>query len=137
MQPPGKVTGTREISEQEGIPNSFLGKILLQLRRKRLLRSFKGIGGGYELAAPPREISLLTIVRAVDGEVAFHECVLEDRTCQQPNRCALHDSWAGIRDQIQLILESNTLEELVRARGVSGGNGHSGQVRTINGQTDQ
>ncbi len=116
MQPPGKVTGTKEIADHEGIPNSFLGKVLLQLRRKRLLRSFKGIGGGYELAVPPPEISLLTIVRAVDGDDVFESCVLDNRDCRPSKQCALHESWLELREQLQRILEKSTVAALVQAR---------------------
>ena len=81
MQPPGKLTGSHEIADHEGIPNSFLCKILLELRRKRLLRSYKGVGGGYELALPPDRINLLMIVQAIEGELALSECILEDHQC--------------------------------------------------------
>src|SRR3989304_5998253 len=90
MQPPGKLTGAREVSEHEGIPSSFLSKVLLQLRRGRLLRSYKGIGGGYELALPPDKISLLKIVRCIEGDVAFNACFLEDHECSVRGECALH-----------------------------------------------
>ncbi|MCI0626445.1 MAG: Rrf2 family transcriptional regulator, partial [Acidobacteria bacterium] len=50
LQKPGKLTGAREISEAERIPIPFLWKILQLLTRRKLVRSFKGIRGGYELA---------------------------------------------------------------------------------------
>jgi Rrf2 family iron-sulfur cluster assembly transcriptional regulator len=116
MQPPGKLTGSREISDGEGIPNSFLCKILLDLRRKRLLRSYKGTGGGYELALPPDKISLLMIVEAIEGEVSFSGCILEDKECSAHGECALHDSWLNLRNQLVRFLETQTLADLVRTR---------------------
>ena len=115
-QPPGKLSGSREISEHEDIPNSFLCKILLELRRKRLLRSYKGIGGGYELALPPDKINLLMIVRCIEGELAFTECILEDEQCSSQAQCSLHDSWTELRNQLAHFLESRTLADLVRTR---------------------
>jgi Rrf2 family iron-sulfur cluster assembly transcriptional regulator len=106
MQPPGKLTGSREISDSEGVPNSFLCKILLDLRRKRLLRSYKGTGGGYELALPPDKISLLMIVEAIEGEVSFSGCILEDKEC----------SWLKLKNQLVSFLETQTLEGLVQTR---------------------
>ncbi len=128
MQPPGKLTGTKEISASEGIPSSFLGKVLIQLRRGRLVRSYKGIGGGYELALPPDRINLLMIARCTGGEEILDLCVLEDRDCSDQNHCALHDSWMGIRDQLRSVLEMNTLEKLVKAREVNSGPGLKGTV---------
>lgn len=115
-QPPGKLTGTREISEHEGIPNPYLGKILLQLRRGRLLRSYKGIGGGYELALPPERINLLMVVRCTGGEELFEGCILQDQKCPSQLLCALHDSWLAIREQLRSLLERSTLADLVRVR---------------------
>ena len=79
----GKLSGTREIADHEGLPQSFLGKVLLALRRDRFLRSQKGIRGGYELAMVPEQISLLAIVRSIDGE-PLTECPLEDHQCSVP-----------------------------------------------------
>lgn len=115
-QPPGKLSGTREISSSESIPSSFLCKVLLQLRRGRLLRSYKGIRGGYELAMPPDKISLLMIVRCIEGEEAFAGCVLDDKYCTPEHPCSLHESWIGIRDQLMGLLDHKTLADLVLKR---------------------
>ncbi len=120
MQPPGKLSGTREISERESIPKFFLGKVLLQLRRGRLLRSYKGTGGGYQLALPPDKINLLMIVRCIAGDELFDTCILEDHECGSYRQCALHESWVAIRDELRAVLERNTLAELVRARSAEG-----------------
>jgi Rrf2 family transcriptional regulator, iron-sulfur cluster assembly transcription factor len=116
MQPPGKLCGSREIADHEGIPNSFLCKILLDLRRKRLLRSYKGVGGGYELALPPDKINLLMIVHCIEGELAFTECILEDAQCSSRGRCSLHDPWVELRNQLVRFLETQTLANLVLTR---------------------
>lgn len=114
MQPPGKLSGTQEISAHEHIPGSFLAKVLLQVRRGRLVRSYKGIGGGYELALPPDKINLLMIVRCFEGDVPFHQCVLADRECSIHGECALHEAWIGFRDQLVCFLEGQTLAKLVQ-----------------------
>lgn len=119
MQPQGKLTGTKEISDHEGIPNSFLGKVLIRLRRGRLVRSYKGTGGGYELALPPERIDLLMVVRCTDGDDFFEGCMLDDRDCSPQHQCALHESWFGIRNRLKQMLEENTLAQLARARETS------------------
>jgi Rrf2 family transcriptional regulator, iron-sulfur cluster assembly transcription factor len=116
MQPPGKLCGSREISDSEDIPNSFLCKILLDLRRKHLLRSYKGTGGGYELALPPDKINLLMIVEAIEEELSFSGCILEDKECSARGECALHNSWLELRNQLVHFLETQTLADLVRTR---------------------
>lgn len=115
MQPPGKLSGAREISEHEVIPHSFLSKVLLPLRRGRLLRSVKGIRGGYELAMPPQQISLLTVVRCTEG-TTLNECLMEDHECSIPRQCPLHPYWSIVREQFLGYLERTTLADLVRIR---------------------
>jgi Rrf2 family iron-sulfur cluster assembly transcriptional regulator len=137
MQPPGKLSGSREISDSEDIPNSFLCKILLDLRRKRLLRSYKGTGGGYELALPPDKINLLMIVQSIEGELSFGECILEDRECSARGECALHDSWLDLRNQLVRFLETQTLADLVRTRRAKQNNSSENQRRRPSRLEDQ
>jgi Rrf2 family protein len=122
MQPLGKPSGTREISEHEHIPRPFIPKILLPLRRARLVLSFRGIGGGYELAMPPEQISLLAVMRCIDG-VLLNDCVLEDHPCSSPQECALHPCWGVVREQLLDYLERTTLADLVRFRQSGPGEG--------------
>ncbi|HZS52028.1 MAG TPA: Rrf2 family transcriptional regulator [Bryobacterales bacterium] len=115
-QAPGKLSGTRDIARHEGIPAAFLGKVLQQLRRGRLLRAYRGTGGGYELALPPEKITLLAVLRCMDGASGLDSCVLEERDCSYNNPCALHNSWGPVQARLLEFFESNTLAELVAAR---------------------
>lgn len=111
-QPPGKLTGVREISDHVRIPSPYLSKVLLQLRRGRLLRSYKGIGGGYELAQPPNKVSLFNVIECIDG-TPLGSCILEDRECSLGQECAMHDSWGPVRNQLLEFLQAMTLDHLV------------------------
>ncbi len=115
-QPPGKLSGTRDIAAQEDIPAAFLGKVLQQLRRGRLVRSYRGAGGGYKLALPPEKISLMAIVRCIEEPNVLQNCVLEDHECVLDHPCSLHESWLPVRQQVVEFFESNTLAELARSR---------------------
>ena len=64
QQPSGTLCGAREIAESADIPRPFLWKILQNLTHKKLLRSFKGVRGGYELSRPARRITVLDIIDA-------------------------------------------------------------------------
>jgi Rrf2 family transcriptional regulator, iron-sulfur cluster assembly transcription factor len=115
MQPAGKLCGTQEISDSEHIPRPTIPKILLSLRRARMVRSSRGIRGGYNLAVRPEEVSLLAIVRCVDG-APLNDCLLEDRPCSSQHKCALHPCWSAVREQVLDYLEQTTLADLVRFR---------------------
>lgn len=114
LQPAGKLTGARAISEAEGIPIPFLWKILHTLARQKLIRSFKGIRGGYELARPSKEITLHSVVLATDGTDFSGQCVLGLPKCGEENACPLHDTWKEIRGRMTNMLEQTTLADLAR-----------------------
>jgi len=123
-QPAGRYASASEICGEENIPPAFLGKVLLPLCKCRLLRSLRGIGGGYELAVPPDQIRLSTIVQAIDG-TQLDDCLLEDRRCGDSHECFLHPVWCGIRQQLADYLERTTLADLAalkKAATVSTGN---------------
>lgn len=111
-QPSGKLTGAREISEAEQIPAPFLWKILQNLARQKLIRSFKGVRGGYELARPATEITLENIIEATDGGDLTERCVLGLAECSEENPCPLHESWKEVRAKLTEMLETRTLADL-------------------------
>lgn len=114
MQPSGKLTGAKAIAESECIPIPFLWKILQNLARRRLIRSFKGLRGGYELAKPADEITLRAVVGATDGDDLTGGCVLGLEICSEENACPLHDTWKRIREEMSAMMEQNTLADLAR-----------------------
>ncbi|MGF1671105.1 MAG: RrF2 family transcriptional regulator, partial [Balneolaceae bacterium] len=92
----------------------FLTKILQQLTSEGILQSFKGPNGGVRLTRSGDEISLLDIVRTIDGDNLFTECALGLPGCGVMKPCPLHDKWADTRDNIRDMLDSTTLNELVK-----------------------
>ena len=114
-QPPGKRTGAKAIAAAEKIPMPFLWKILRMLAHRRLVRSFKGLHGGYELALPARQIPLLAIIQALDAIDPASRCALGFGACSESSACSLHDSWKGLRERMAALLERNTLADLAAA----------------------
>jgi Rrf2 family iron-sulfur cluster assembly transcriptional regulator len=111
-QDPGHLTGAREISEAEKIPVPFLWKILRVLTRRKLVRSFKGIRGGYELARPAESISLNDIFLATDGKDFRDVCVLGLPECDNQYPCPLHEQWEQIRGNMTEMLDHTSLADL-------------------------
>jgi len=122
-QPFGKMTGKKEIAQCESIPPAFLSKVLLSLSHSHVLRSRKGLRGGYELALPAEQISMLAVVRAVSGE-PFQDCLLEERPCSCTHPCELHDSWVVVREQLLGYFQHLTAADLVRLRRHEGSGGN-------------
>lgn len=104
----------REIAANLGISFHFLTKILQILTQKGLMASFRGPHGGISLAKSADEISLLEIVRAVEGDDLFQRCLLGLEHCNDYNPCPLHSQWLSIRQRIQDLLSQTSLGKLSR-----------------------
>jgi Rrf2 family protein len=107
-----------EVSRTEHLPLSYLEQLAAQLRRGRLVDSTRGVHGGYRLTRHPASISVLDVVRIVEGEVAPVECVAHDYvpgTCIREGDCASQALWRRLKASIDAVLSQTTLEELVGA----------------------
>lgn len=113
-QPSGKLAGAREMAIRLEIPMPFLWKILRKLSEKKLVRSFKGVRGGYELARPARAISVSEILTAGREGDQAGRCVLGLGECDERDPCPLHPQWKSLRKQIEARFKATTLADLVR-----------------------
>ncbi len=116
----GTPTSVREIAERTALPQPYLEQILLALKGAGIVRSKRGVGGGYVLARHPDEIRLSDIVRAVDGPITagdFGE-PHTDGACDHEGQCVLLTIWGAAGSQMRTFLDSFTLAQIVgMARG--------------------
>lgn len=112
--PPGQLTLLSDIAKAEDLPPAFLGKILQDLVRTGILRSARGPTGGYALAYPPAEITLLDIKEVVEGTAELERCAVGLNPCSDETPCPLHDTFKPLRQAIRRYLEETTVEDLVR-----------------------
>ncbi len=99
----------KEIAERTHLPQPYLEQILLSVKGAGLVRSKRGVGGGYVLARAPEEITLADIVAAVEGP----QIVLAEHPDHCEGHCILQEVWVGVDDESRRILERVTLAELV------------------------
>lgn len=104
--------GLQEIAEHEHIPPVYLRKVLGELRRHRLLRSVKGIHGGYELARPPQTITLWEVFRVLEPDPYVDACILGCGPCDPESSCALHEDWQKVRKDLVSLLQTRTISEV-------------------------
>ncbi len=107
-------TTVRDIAERTGLPQPYLEQILLALKGAGLVRSKRGVGGGYVLARQPAEINLAEIVRAVDGPIALGDFgdPHTDGACDHEGQCVLLAVWHTIGDEMRARLEAFTLADI-------------------------
>jgi len=113
-------TSVRDVAERTGLPQPYLEQILLALKGAGLVRSKRGVGGGYVLARPPEQITLGQIVAAVDGPIQagdFGE-PHQNGACDHEGQCVLLTVWSEVGEHMRRHLDSFTLADMVsRARG--------------------
>jgi Rrf2 family iron-sulfur cluster assembly transcriptional regulator len=85
------------------------------MRREGIVKSIRGPGGGYHLAKKHQDITVKSIITAVDEEIDATQCSGKEN-CHEGGRCITHDLWASINTKILDYLESLTLAHLVEAQ---------------------
>lgn len=110
-----RLCGLQEIANHERIPPVYLRKVLGELRRHRMLRSVKGIHGGYELARPPEKITLWEIFRVLEPDPYLDECILGRGLCSVTGSCTLHEDWQRLRREIVGFLQRKTIGEIAES----------------------
>ncbi len=108
----GQLTTIKEISSHLKIPFHFLGKIFQKLTRKRLLRSTKGVSGGFCLAKPASEIVLMDIILAVDGPDIMNLCVLGYKECSKTEPCPMHGEWKETKETFFASLNKKNILDI-------------------------
>ena len=102
-----------ELASETHLPPPTVSKILKLLSREGMLASHRGVKGGYSLGRPPREISVAEMIAALDGPIAFTECIDDfPGECSQESTCRLRANWQRINDSVCRALEGITLAEL-------------------------
>jgi Rrf2 family iron-sulfur cluster assembly transcriptional regulator len=102
-------TSVKEIAERTGLPQPYLEQILLAVKGAGLVRSKRGVGGGYVLARPPSDITVADIVAAVDGPIATYL----DEHDHSEGHCVVQDVWVHLSESMRDLLSDYTLAQLV------------------------
>ena len=108
---PGPVT-LAEISQRQKISLSYLEQLFAKLRRRALVDSVRGPGGGYCLAKDMAQVSVAEIILAVDEPIDATQCGGKEN-CRDDGKCITHDLWAKLNEHILDYLDAVTLRQLV------------------------
>jgi len=110
---PGGIVNAPELAEETRLPLPMVSKILKLLTRAEIVRSQRGVKGGYSLARRPEEISAVEIVRALEGPVALTVCVEgTPGECDLEPFCHVRGHWQRINVAVEAALAGISLAEL-------------------------
>jgi len=106
----------KSIAQRQHLSVQYLEQLIAMLKKVGLVESVRGAHGGYALAAPPREIRVGDVVRALEGPVSPVDCVRETdpKECDQADYCITRLVWEKIRNSLVQVMDSITLEDLCR-----------------------
>lgn len=116
----GTPTSVRDIADRTALPQPYLEQILLALKGAGIVRSKRGVGGGYVLSRAPEDITLAQIVSAVDGPIVVGDFgePHQNGACDHEGQCVLLSVWANVGEHMRRLLEGRTLADVAAiARG--------------------
>jgi len=110
---PGRTVTAPQLAGDSAVPLPTVAKLLKELARDGVLASHRGVNGGYALARAPQDISVLEIIRALEGPVALTSCVddaVDD--CSVESLCPMRGNWNKVNGAIRSALDSVTLADM-------------------------
>lgn len=107
----------KDIANSEEISEKYLSQIIIPLKGKGLVTTFRGAHGGYLLSKPASEISLREIIEPLEGDLCLVDCVSNPGICDKADSCAAREVWDQMSSLLLDFLDTFTLEDLVKKSG--------------------
>ncbi len=104
--------GIAEIASEIETPQSFTAKILQRLVKQGFVESLKGINGGFFFNSEKEDLPLKKVIVSIEGESLFSGCGFGLKHCDENNPCPLHFSYAPIREAINKLVSTETIQSL-------------------------
>lgn len=102
------------VSEELGLPENYLEQLMRKLKAEKLVTSTRGAYGGYTLAKDAKDTYVGEILRALENSMALTECAADEKACDNSDLCACRAVWKKIQDGINSVIDSYTLEDMVK-----------------------
>jgi Rrf2 family protein len=103
----------KDIARDEDISEKYLGQIIIPLKSRGLVNTFRGAHGGYILSRPASEIKLREIIETLETDLSLVDCVENPSVCDRASDCVTRDIWNQMGSLIIEFLDSISLEDLV------------------------
>ena len=110
----GALTSAREICDEFNTPFDTTAKVMQLMNHEEILKSVKGIKGGYSLNKDLSQITYMNLVRLIEGKVVGRVCVTEKGTCELFGRCNIATPLELLNRKLNTFLENLTLADLLQ-----------------------
>jgi len=113
MNSKGGHISLREIASRLGLSENYLRQLFMDMRKAGLIDSVRGVGGGYFLKIHPKQISILDIIEAVEGNIFIVKCLSGKAECDRLTGCTTRTVWNRLNEAIRDKLKNLILQELI------------------------
>ena len=105
----------RDIAKSQQISEKYISRLVIALRKAGMIRSVRGVNGGFHLAMKPEDITLLDVIEVMEGPVSIVDCVSAPKRCKLSGDCAPREIWCKLNDDIRALMRGTTLADILAA----------------------
>jgi len=103
----------KEIADAKEIPVHFLSKVMQVLVKNKILKSNKGLNGGFSLNKNACELNLMEVINAIDGKDIFNKCIIDLKDCSAENPCAIHNQYRSFQEEFMRVFTDKNIENII------------------------
>lgn len=113
----------RDIAKSQQISEKYISRLVIALRKAGLIRSVRGVNGGFYLAKKPEDITLLNVIEVMEGPLSIVDCVAAPKRCALHENCAPREIWSKLNDDIRGLMREITLADVLASYDLKRANG--------------
>lgn len=113
-----RIVPLSEIAKAEEVPEKFLAKIFQNLTKAKIVRSHRGIHGGFSLTADPNNISARQIIEAIQGPYSLAKCLKHPRDCAKSETCPVREILKQAESKLMAVFEEYSIGDMMRRQGL-------------------
>ena len=105
----------RDIAKSQQISEKYISRLVIALRKAGMIRSVRGVNGGFHIAMKPEDITLLDVIEAMEGPLSIVDCVSTPRKCSRSDNCAPREIWCKLNGDIRELMRGTTLADILES----------------------
>ena len=103
----------RDIAKSQQISEKYISRLVIALRKAGMIRSVRGVNGGFHLAMKPDDITLLAVIEVMEGPLSIVDCVSAPKRCVHSENCAPREVWCKLNEDIRSLMLGTTLADIL------------------------
>ena len=105
----------RDIAKSQQISEKYISRLVIALRKEGMIRSVRGVNGGFHIAMKPEDITLLDVIEVMEGPLSIVDCVKAPKRCAMHVNCAPREIWCKLNDEIRDLMRQTTLADILES----------------------